>query len=127
MALAVLDASVFIAFLDPDDAHHGATRTAFEQGDRLVLPASAYAEVMVHPFERGAAAVRHVESVIRELPILLEPISAEIGRRAAELRAKRRLRLPDALVIATGDVLDADVVLTADQRWRKLSSRVRVI
>lgn len=127
MALAVLDASVFIAYLDPDDACHGETRTVFERGDRLVLPASAYAEVMVHPYERGAAAVRHVETVIAELPILVEPISVGIARRAAELRAKRRLRLPDALVLATGDVLDAEVVLTADQRWKQLSTRVRVI
>ena len=127
MALTVLDASVFIAFLDPGDAHHGPTRTAFERGDRLVLPASAYAEVMVHPYERGAAAVRHVESVIEELPILVEPIGAKIARRAAELRAKKRLRLPDALVLATGDELDADTVLTADRRWRKLSKRVEVV
>ena len=127
MALTVLDASVFIAFLDPGDAHHGPTRAAFERGDRLVLPASAYAEVMVHPYERGAAAVRHVESVIEELPILVESLGAEIARRAAELRAKKRLRLPDALVLATGDELDADTVLTADHRWRKLSKRVEVV
>jgi predicted nucleic acid-binding protein len=127
VGLAVLDASVFIAYLDPDDAHHGATRTAFDREDRLVLPASAYAEVMAHPYERGVAAVRHVESVITELPILVEPIGAEIARRAAELRAKKRLRLPDALVLATGDALDADVVLTADHRWRNLSKRVQVV
>ena len=64
--------------------------------------------------------------MIAELPILVEPIGTEIARRAAELRRKR-LRLPDALVLATGDELDADTVLTADRRWRKLSKRVEVV
>jgi predicted nucleic acid-binding protein len=127
VAVAVLDASVFIAFLDPDDAHHTAAIVAMRGGDTLVLPASAYAEILVHPHEQGPAAVRHVESLIADLPVEIEPTSVEIARHAAELRAKKRARLRDALVIATGDVLTADVVLTADRRWRRLSRRVRVI
>lgn len=127
MALAVLDASVVIGFLDPHDAHHEAATAALEGGDWLVLPASAYAEVMVHPHEQGPAAVRHVDSMIQAIPIQIEPIGAAVARRAAELRAKGRLRLPDALVLASGDVLEADFTLTTDHRWRGLSSRVRVI
>jgi predicted nucleic acid-binding protein len=127
VAVAVLDASVFIAYLDPDDAHHAAAVAALRAGESLVLPASAYAEILVHPYERGPAAVRHVESLIAELPVAIAPMSAEVARHAAELRAKKRVRLPDAFVIATGDVLAADVVVTADRGWKRLSSRVRVI
>jgi hypothetical protein len=36
------------------------------------------------------------------------------------------LRLPDALVLARGDVLDADTIITVDRRWRRFD-RVRVI
>lgn len=37
-----------------------------------------------------------------------------------ELRAANRaLRMPDALILATGD-LDADVVVTGDARWPKV-------
>jgi PIN domain nuclease of toxin-antitoxin system len=37
------------------------------------------------------------------------------------------LRLPEALVVATAGVLDADVILTADEGWRTLSSSVQVV
>jgi PIN domain nuclease of toxin-antitoxin system len=46
----------------------------------------------------------------------------------AGLRASAAgIRLPDALVIATADVLAARDVLTTDRRWRKSSKRVRAI
>jgi predicted nucleic acid-binding protein len=61
------------------------------------------------------------------LPIRIHPVDGQIAERAAALRAKRHVRLPDALVLATGDALDADVVLTADHRWKRLSPRVHVI
>ena len=37
------------------------------------------------------------------------------------------LRLPDALVLATADVLGATKVLTADRAWSRISRNVRVI
>src|SRR6202011_1820083 len=45
VALIVLDASVLIALLDPNDALHTAARAALARhaGDDLKLPASAYA------------------------------------------------------------------------------------
>ena len=51
-----------------------------------------------------------------------------IAHRAAALRARHRaLTLPDALVLATGDVLDATAVLTTDGAWRRFSRRARAI
>jgi predicted nucleic acid-binding protein len=44
-----------------------------------------------------------------------------IARRAATMRSRHpSLRLPDALVIATAVELDADHLLTTDQRWKAL-------
>lgn len=129
MALVVLDASVFIAFRSRDDAHHEgalAAMTTFGEED-LVLPASAYSEALVEPSQHGGRVVARAKALIAELPIRVQPIDTEIAGRAAVLRGKQRVRLPDALVLATGDVLGAEVVLTADQRWRKLSARVQVI
>lgn len=129
MALVVLDASVFIAFRSRDDAHHEgalAAMTTFGEED-LVLPASAYSEALVEPSQRGGRVLARAKALIAELPIRVQPIDTEIAERAAVLRGKQRVRLPDALVLATGDVLGAEVVLTADERWRKLSTRVQVI
>jgi predicted nucleic acid-binding protein len=129
VALVVLDASVFIAFRSGDDAHHEgalAAMTTFGEED-LVLPASAYSEALVEPSQRGGRVLARAKALIAELPIRVQPIDTEIAERAAVLRGKQRVRLPDALVLATGDVLGAEVVLTADQRWRKFSTRVQVI
>jgi predicted nucleic acid-binding protein len=129
VALVVLDASVFIAFRSRDDAHHEgalAAMTTFGEED-LVLPASAYSEALVEPSQRGGRVLDRAKALIAELPIRVQPIDTEIAERAAVLRGKQRVRLPDALVLATGDVLGAEVVLTADERWRKLSTRVQVI
>jgi predicted nucleic acid-binding protein len=128
--VVVLDTSVVIAFREPADAHHAEAVVAFSrhQADELVLPASAYAEALVGPCRRGAAAVASFERFISDLAVRVEPLTREIARQAAHLRSHHAsLRLPDALVLATGDVLDAGTVLTADTAWPKVSRRARVI
>ena len=59
------------------------------------------------------------EGLIEAIPARIEPASREIGRRAAVIRARhgRRVRLPDALIIATADVLGAERIITADAGW----------
>jgi predicted nucleic acid-binding protein len=129
-ALVVLDTSVVIAFREPADAHHAAAVAAFgrHQADALVLPASAYAEALVGPHRRGPAAVASFDRFVADLALRVEPLTPEIARRAAALRRRHAaLRLPDALVLGTGEVLDVGVVLTADAAWAKLSRRVRVL
>ncbi len=127
MALVVLDASVFIAFRTRDDPHHAGAVAALgrHRDDEVVLPASAYAEALVEPSRKGGPALDRAKRLVDEFPIRIVPVTREIAERAAELR--ERVRLPDALVLATGDVLAADVVLTADERWRKVTRRARVI
>jgi hypothetical protein len=58
----------------------------------------------------------------------VEPLTATMARRAAALRARHpALRLPDALVLATGELLDAAAILTAARAWARVSLRARVI
>lgn len=122
MGLTVLDAGVLIGFLDANDAHHGAAHAALEdarsRNDRLVLPASAFAEILVGPSRAGAAAIAAVHALVDRLPIDIEPLDAEIAAGAAALRARHpSLKLPDALVIATAHHLGADHLVTTDRRW----------
>jgi predicted nucleic acid-binding protein len=130
VALVVLDASVIIGFLDPEDALHDACVAALteHQHDDLVAPASVYAEILAAPYRAGSQAVAEVESLVSDLGIRIEPITASIARTAAQLRSERtRLRLPDAFVLAIGEEMKADAVLTADESWAKLSKRVEVV
>jgi len=70
-----------------------------------------------------------VDAFIEALPAAVEPETRAIARRAAELRARHgtRVRLPDALVVATAVVLGATRVVTTDARWPDLGVSVEVI
>jgi predicted nucleic acid-binding protein len=105
VALVVLDASVLIAFLDPDDALHDAAVEALSehQHDELLIPLTVYAEILVAPYRRGAEAVTEVEAFLADFAIRIEAMTPAIAQAAAQLRsASRSLRVPDALVLATG-------------------------
>lgn len=133
MASIVLDSGVIIAVLDADDAHHDAAVEALRQasaaGTGLILPASAYAEVLVAPLRKGDELGLQVDAFIDALPLTVEPATREICRRAARLRAEHgnRLRLPDALVVATALELDAHALITTDARWPTVGLTVQVL
>ncbi len=122
MGLTVLDAGVVIGFLDSNDAHHPAAhqamREARDRTDRLVLPSSAFAEVLVGPSRKGPKAVASVRAFVDRVPLEVYPLDENIALAAAALRAHQRsLKLPDALVIATADHLNADHLVTTDRKW----------
>jgi predicted nucleic acid-binding protein len=133
MALTILDAGIIIAILDANDAHHAAAREALtrarSRGDGLSIPASAYAEVLVGPFRLGASAVAKVDEFLAALPARVEPATREIAATAARLRAQHgtKLRLPDALVVATAIELRAALLLTTDAGWPSLPVNVTVV
>jgi predicted nucleic acid-binding protein len=127
VALIVLDASVVIAHLDPADAlHESATSVLLEYAtDDLRLPASAYAESLVDPARKGR--LDDARAAIEALVLQIVPIDRLVAENAAALRARERgLRLPDALVLACGEHLGADAIVSADRRWRRFE-RVRLI
>lgn len=122
MGLTHLDAGVIIAFLDADDAHHGAATSALagalDRADRLSMAASALAECLVGPARRSTKAVELVRNAVGRLPVSVVPLDDEIATRAAALRARHHtLELPDALVIATAETSGADRLITTDRKW----------
>ena len=133
MALTVLDAGIVIAVLSARDAHHGPARAALgalrRAGHELALPASAYAEALVEPFEHDANSAREIDEFLAALPAHVAQVDRQTANAAAQLRARHRsLKLPDALVIATAETLQADQVMTTDRGWpRGLPIRVHVV
>jgi predicted nucleic acid-binding protein len=133
MALTILDAGVIIAILDSSDVHHAAAREAVTQardrGEELAIPASAYAEVLVGPYRQSASTAAKVDDFLAALPARVEPATREVARTAARLRAQHgtKLRLPDALVVATAVELRAGLLLTTDAGWPSLPIPVTVV
>ena len=119
MGIALLDSSTVVAFLDRDDALHGAAdaavRTAAAEHS-LVVSLITVAEVLT-----GVRLGHHDEAPVRRffnraISARL-PIDEPIAERAAQLRSTHRaLRMPDALILATAETA-ADLVLTGDERW----------
>jgi predicted nucleic acid-binding protein len=131
--VVVLDAGVVIALLDAEDVHHQAARQALNrtllEAVTLVLPASAYAEVLVGPLRAAPRAGDVVDQLVDSVPFVLQALDRHTARRAAELRAvhAKRLPLPDALVAATAISVGASEILTTDGGWPELPIRVTVI
>lgn len=128
MGALILDAGVLIGLLDTADAHHEAAVDDVEaadlRSDDLVTPASAYSEALVG-FAR-AGRVADASEAIAAMGIVVTPLTAAIGEHAAQLRAAHeRLRLPDAIVLATARVLDAELLTYDDRLARVADNRDR--
>ncbi|MGH3025787.1 MAG: type II toxin-antitoxin system VapC family toxin [Gaiellaceae bacterium] len=129
MGTVVVDSSVLIALLDPSDAHHVAARAIYDPSrSRHVISTTVLAEVLVGASRLGEAAVVEAEARIDTLIDDVCPVDRAVARAAAVIRAEHpRLRLPDALVLATAVVQRADALLTADRAIAAADKRVRVI
>lgn len=108
MGTLILDCSVLIGLLDDADDHHQRAvddvEAADEASTNLVAPASAYSEAMV-AFAR-VGRIRDAREAVAAMGISVSPLDARTAERAAELRARHdRLRLPDAIVLATAHEL----------------------
>ncbi|HEY4007158.1 MAG TPA: PIN domain-containing protein [Pseudonocardia sp.] len=131
MESVVLDSSVLIGFFHPDDAHHSSSSAELAEGrtrgDRFVLPATVLSESLVNSYRRSphnaAELRRRIVGLFGPVRVVDEAVAVE----AARLRAAYRwLRMPDALVVATGIVENA-TVLTCDQRLADLATPVRLL
>jgi hypothetical protein len=96
---------------------------------QLVLPATAYADVVVGAYRKSRRAVLAVQERVDALEIAITPVTREMAECAAFLLSRRKsgLRLPDAVVLAAADVLRADEVLTARKTFAALHPRARAI
>jgi predicted nucleic acid-binding protein len=123
--LIVLDASVGIAALSTDDAHHsGAARALASATDAdLVLAATSRAEILVGPSAAGGAALVAARDFVDGCETV--PVTASIADDAAALRARHRaLSIPDAIALVVATLIDAEAVWTFDGRWSDVDPRV---
>jgi predicted nucleic acid-binding protein len=128
----VLDSSVLLGLLDPNDAHHAAATAAVrdvkDRGQRILVPATVVAEVLVSAAGVGPGATATAEAFVDAIAHEVAVVDRAVARAAAVLRAHHpSIRLPDALVIATGQVRMVDEIHTGDKRWRPVDPRIRLL
>ena len=127
--VSVLDASVLIALLDEKDLGRQVARAAVDESRRdhdLLIPVTAFSESIVAPYRRSHRDGQRAEAALAALGSLVD-VTREIASRAAQLRATRHIKLPDALILATAIQVAADQILTLDRRWRGVDSCVRLL
>ncbi len=106
MAVVVFDADVLIAYLGGDDAHHAQAvervRRALEPGTRRLVSAVNYTEILIGPLEAaGAAGAETVDAMFVRFGIETIQVDMDLARRAATVRVRTKLKLPDAYALAT--------------------------
>jgi predicted nucleic acid-binding protein len=120
----LIDTSVWIYHFEqhPELAEPaGKVIESLEEGEfRGVASELTLLELTVRPLRLGRQDVADdYELLLGYFPNLeLEPVSREVLLDAAALRARQRLRTPDAIQIATGLRAGATLAITNDEGWR---------
>jgi predicted nucleic acid-binding protein len=118
----VLDASVLIAHLDQQDAHHAAaTQRLLDVADQPFGASSlTLAEVLVAPTRARRLQAAHTALHTLELSEL--PLPPNAAERLAALRVETALKLPDCCVLLAAEC-SAGSVLTFDDRLAREAAR----
>jgi predicted nucleic acid-binding protein len=106
VAVVVFDADVLIAYLGREDAQHAravaSIREALTPGVRRLVSAVNYSEVLIGPLRAaGPGGAETVDAMFTRFGIETIPVDLDLARRAAAVRVKTKLKLPDAYAIAT--------------------------
>lgn len=106
MAVVVFDADVLIAYLGRDDANHARAvervRASLEPSTRRLISAVNYSEVLIGPLRAADPdAVGRIDEMFVRFGIETIVVDRPLAQRAAAVRARTNLRLPDAYALAT--------------------------
>lgn len=121
------DTSAFISYVERHPVFFPAAQAVFVQITAATIAGYTsvitLTEVLTQPLRRGNA---HLVREYRDLfatsdNLTLVPVHAVIAERAADLRARYRLRTPDALHVATALHQRCDAFLTNDATLRRVA------
>ncbi len=119
--MIVLDASVLIAHLDGEDAHHEAANGLLVAADdEFGASAITLAEVFVTPARSGHLEL--VQTALEQLGVNELPFPVNTSVQLARLRAETGLKLPDCCVLLAAESTGATVA-TFDERLAAAAAR----
>lgn len=106
MGVVVFDADVLIGYRSRDDPQHERAvermRAALAPGTRRLLSAVNYTELLIGPLRAsGRAGAAAVDEMLVRLAIETIQVDMTLAQRAAAVRARTNVALPDAYAIAT--------------------------
>ncbi len=116
-----LDTNVLIYLLDDVQPYRELAGQVLHMMDRGLMVGCistiVEAEMLVRPIrDRNHRAQETIELFLRNSPnLVLRGVDRAVAKRAAEVRAASRLRLPDAIVVATAIEERCDVLIGNDR------------
>ena len=123
-ALLAIDSAPIIYALEGNPRFGPAYVELFEAvaGGRFTAVASAItlAEVLTGPLSRGdeILAARYQEALCRAPGWRVVDVNADVARLAAQVRSRTRLKLPDAIQVATALSTGAHALISQDRDFR---------
>lgn len=129
-----VDTAPFIYYMEENPTYLARVAPIFLAADAgqitLVTSTITVAEVLIQPLRLGADNLRdeYLDLFLNSANLEIQSIDIEVARRAAELRAKYTVRLPDALQIAAALNAGCAAFLTNDRQLSHVSDlRILVV
>lgn len=123
---SLFDSSALIAFHERAEAVHPLATHLMRRVETDTDPLNGFysvvsaAEMLVRPLRAGATEYAYMHAFLTGFPHLL-PLTMDlaVAQQAATIRANTGLRLPDAIVVASGLLAGCEAIITNDERWHQ--------
>lgn len=122
----LLDTSTLIAYHQPAEAAHALAKHVLVRIGNQTDPLVGYyamvtaAELLIRPIRTGTAELTFMHEFLTGSPKLRGLVmDFAVAQQAATVRAATGLRLPDAIVVASGLLAGCEAILTNDEAWHR--------
>lgn len=116
-----LDTPSFIYYIEEDARYLSLVDTIFERiAEGYIIGISSFItllEVLVKPLEKGdsATAQEYRDFLLNSENLNLFPLDEDVAQEAAYMRARYKVKTPDAIQLATAHLKGAEVFITNDK------------
>ena len=129
-ALRVLDAYSLMAYLEGEDGTDKVVevlKAARDSGRDLLLCVVNWGEVYYITLrEAGRERADQVARLLSTLPIQFVPVDMELAKKAAELKASKKMSYADCFAAALARLRKAELV-TGDKEFSQVESEVKIL
>jgi len=128
--LRVLDAYSLIAYLEGEegmDRMIQVFKVARDSGRALLLCVVNWGEIYyITMREAGRERADQVAHLLSTLPIQVVPVDLELAKKAAELKASKKMSYVDCFAVALARLRKADLI-TGDKEFKQVEGEVKIL
>jgi hypothetical protein len=128
----VLDSEVLLGLADPSDAAHKLATAAAPAyraaGHPLIVPATAYTQALTSRLCSTPLGLMRLRTTVARLVHQVQALDMAAADVAAKYQIRHpRLPIATAYTLAVAEVLNAECILTTEERWAHVSDLMRVL